>query len=230
MGTLQIGLERANAFDVLLFKVCETLQLSPTQHGKAEDRYKAIAKVIDGPSSPFVHLSSNMYPQGSMRLGTTVKPVEGPHDLDFVCEFTVSHKLVNPIALLDEMYELFRDHGVYGGMVEKKNRCVRIIYNDEFWLDILPACRDHINGGTCVQVPDREQGKWKPSNPIAYATWFEESSRRIVVRFDESRGGLIIKSSSSMQPIPDLQATEEKAILQLIVQLLKRWRDIHYAD
>jgi hypothetical protein len=230
MATLQIGLERANAFDGLLFKICETLQLSPTQHGKAEDRYKAIAKVIDGPSSPFVHLSSNMYPQGSMRLGTTVKPLEGPHDLDFVCEFTVSHKLVNPMALLDEMYQLFNDHGVYGGMVEKKNRCVRIVYKDVFWLDILPACRDDINGGTCVQVPDREQGKWTPSNPIGYAKWFEESSHRTIVCFDDSTRYLVIKASSSVQPIPDLQATEEKTILQLIVQLLKRWRDIHYAD
>jgi Second Messenger Oligonucleotide or Dinucleotide Synthetase domain len=171
-----------------------------------------------------------MYPQGSMRLGTTVKPIDGPHDLDFVCEFLVSHALVDPIALLDEMYELFKQHGVYGGMVEKKNRCVRIIYKDEFWLDILPACHDDINGGTCVQVPDQEEGRWKASNPIKYAEWFEKSSSRTVVFFSEGTRDLVIKASSDVQPLPGLQAADEKTILQLIVQLLKRWRDIHYAD
>jgi hypothetical protein len=151
--------DRSIALDRMLFDICENLQLTETQHGKAEERYKAIARVIDGPESPFIDIESNLYPQGSMRLGTTVKPTGGPHDLDFVCEFAVSHQRVNPMALLDEMYGLFKSHGVYGGMVEKKNRCVRIIYKDEFYLDILPACRDHGNGGTCVQVPDRDQKK-----------------------------------------------------------------------
>jgi len=52
------------------------------------------------------------------------------------------------------------------GMVKLKKRCVRIVYKDEFYLDILPACRDHGNGGTCIQVPDRELGNWTPSNPL----------------------------------------------------------------
>jgi hypothetical protein len=53
-----------------------------------------------------------------MRLGTTVKPINGPHDLDFVCEFNVSHTSVNPMSLLNAIYKVFKEHGVYGGMVE----------------------------------------------------------------------------------------------------------------
>ena len=30
---------RTDALDLLLFDVCDALQLSPTQHQKAEDRY-----------------------------------------------------------------------------------------------------------------------------------------------------------------------------------------------
>ena len=158
-----------------------------------------------------------------------VKPLETPHDLDIVCEFDVSHTFVNPMTLLDDMYSLFNSHGVYGGMVTKKNRCIRIEYKDEFWLDILPACRDDRNGGTCIQVPDRDHRYWKASNPIAYAEWFKTASRRIVVKFSDSRRGLIV-AESTLEPLPALQTTEEKAMLQLVVQLLKRWRDIHYAD
>jgi hypothetical protein len=164
-----------------------------------------------------------------MRLRTTVKPIDGPHDLDFVCEFNISHTKVNPMALLNAMYKVFEGHGVYGGMVKLKKRCVRIVYKDEFYLDILPACRDHGNGGTCIQVPDRELGNWTPSNPLAYAGWFENATRHILVQKPSSRA-LAMDKAASVQPIPALEAAEEKTVLQLAVQLLKRWRDVHYAD
>lgn len=220
---------RTDALDLLLFDVCDTLQLSPTQHQKAEDRYHAITKVISAENSPFWRWESNVYSQGSMRLRTTVKPIDTPHDLDLVCEFDVSHDDVYPMVLLDGMFKLFSEHGVYGGMVTKKNRCVRIEYKDEFWLDILPACRDDHNGGSCIQVPDRDLRHWKPSNPIAYADWFKNASRRIVVKFSDSRRELIV-AETTVEPLPTLQATEEKTMLQLVVQLLKRWRDVHYAN
>jgi hypothetical protein len=220
---------RTDALDLLLFDVCDNLQLSPTQHDKAEGRYHAIAKVICAESSPFWGWDSNLYSQGSMRLRTTVKPIDTPHDLDLVCEFDVSHEDVDPMILLDDMFKLFDEHGVYGGMVTKKNRCVRIEYKDEFWLDILPSCRDDRNGGTCIQVPDRDLRHWKSSNPIAYADWFKNGSRRIIVKFSDSRRELII-AEATVEPLPALQATEEKTMLQLVVQLLKRWRDVHYAN
>jgi len=221
--------QRAAGLDSLLFDVCENLQLSPTQHQKAVDRYSAIARTLDGPNSPFSHIESNLYPQGSMRLGTTVKPIDGPHDLDFVSEFNVSHASVNPMSLLNAMYKVFEEHGVYGGMVVLKKRCVRIIYKDEFYLDILPACRDHGNGGTCIQVPDRDLRNWTPSNPIAYAIWFESATRQILIQRPSVRA-LAMDKAASIQPIPTLEAAEEKTVLQLAVQLLKRWRDIHYTD
>jgi hypothetical protein len=220
---------RTGALDFLLFDVCDNLQLSPTQHQKAEDRYHAITKVVSAENSPFRWWDANIYSQGSMRLRTTVKPSDTPHDLDLVCEFDVSHADVDPMGLLNEMFVLFREHGVYGGMVTKKNRCIRIEYKDEFWLDILPACRDDRNGGTCIQVPDRDLQRWKPSNPIAYADWFKNASKRIIVKFSESRRDLIV-AETTVEPLPTLQATEEKAMLQLLVQLLKRWRDVHYAN
>ncbi len=221
--------QRAVGLDSLLFDICEDLQLTPTQHQKAVDRYSAIARTLDGPDSPFNQIESNLYPQGSMRLGTTVKPIEGPHDLDFVCEFNVSHTSVNPMDLLNAMYGVFAERGVYGGMVELKKRCVRIVYKDEFYLDILPACRDHGNGGTCIQVPDRDLRNWTPSNPITYAIWFENATRHVLVQKPSARAHAMDKAAS-IQPIPTLEAAEEKTVLQLAVQLLKRWRDVHYAD
>jgi hypothetical protein len=36
-------------------------------------------------------------------------------------------------------------------------------------------------------------------------------------------------AARDIQPVPNLEATEEKEVLQLIVQLLKRWRDRFYS-
>lgn len=221
--------ERAAGLDSLLFEICESLQLTPTQHQKAVQRYSAIARTLDGPDSPFANIESNLYPQGSMKLGTTVKPLDGPHDLDFVCEFNISHAAADPMGLLYAMYDVFKGHGVYGGMVELKKRCVRIVYKDEFYLDVLPACRDLGNGGACIQVPDRELQNWTPSNPIAFAIWFEKATRHILIQRPIKRA-LAMDHAASIQPIPKIEATDEKTVLQLVVQLLKRWRDIHYAE
>lgn len=222
-------IQRVASLDSLLFEVCESLQLTSTQHQKAVERYKAIARVLDDSDTAYGHIDSNLYPQGSMKLGTTVKPLDGPHDLDFVSEFNISHMQVNPMSLLNEMYKEFKRHGVYGGMVELKNRCVRIAYKDEFYLDILPACRDLTNGGACIKVPDRDTQHWTSSNPAGYAAWFEKATLQILVQKAAVRMHAMDKAAS-IEPIPALEAAEEKTVLQLVVQLLKRWRDIHYAD
>jgi hypothetical protein len=220
---------KAASLDSLLFDVCESLQLTPTHHQKAVERYKAIARLLDESDTSFGHIDSNLYPQGSMKLGTTVKPLDGPHDLDFVSEFNISHTLVNPMGLLNEMHRMFKEHGVYGGMVELKNRCVRIVYKDEFYLDVLPACRDLTNGGACIKVPDRDTRNWTSSNPAGYAAWFEKATRQILVQ-RAAEGMRAVDKAASIEPVPTLEAAEEKTVLQLVVQLLKRWRDIHYAD
>ena len=74
------------SLDELLFDICEDIQLSPTRHGQAVQRYETLGDVLESEASPFRLLGPRIYPQGSMALGTTVKPVEGPHDLDFVSQ------------------------------------------------------------------------------------------------------------------------------------------------
>ena len=86
--------------DQLLFAICEELQLPPSRHLQADERYKAVVRVLESTGSPFAALNPKIYPQGSMALGTTVYPLSGPHDLDFVLEIGVSYRLVNPITLI----------------------------------------------------------------------------------------------------------------------------------
>jgi hypothetical protein len=207
----------AERLDEVLYDICEELQLSESRYDQADSRYRAVGALLESESSPFRSQRPRIYPQGSMRLGTTVKPIAGPHDLDFVMELSRDYQLVNPMGLLLELYRFLKEHGVYGPMTTLKNRCVRIEYANEFYMDILPACRNTGVGNGCIKVPDRKAQMWKDSNPTGYANKFAECCRY---------HSLGLRVLAKAEPIPDQQAAEDKYILQLVVQLIKRWRDL----
>lgn len=206
--------------DDLLMRICIELQLDETRYKLAEAHYQAVGKWLEARESPVAVLRPIIYPQGSMRLNTTVKPLVGDeYDLDFVCELICQPSFFrHPVEALDLIERRLRDNNTYGPMVERMTRCIRLNYEHQFHMDILPACKDPNNGGTCIVVPDRELEDWMPSNPKGYALWFESSANQLLV------GQLLEKA----EPIPDQEAVEEKATLKLAVQLLKRWRDVRY--
>jgi len=210
----------AAALDQLLLQVCEELQLSTSTYERAVARYGALNKLLESAESPFRYFRPDIYPQGSMALGTTVAPIKGPRDLDFVLQLSRDHSGVDPMALIRSLYEFLRQNGTYRSMTTLKNRCVRIEYADDFYMDVLPACLNGAAGGTCIKVPDCTVRGWRDSNPKGYIDWFKKRSRMIFV------GRMLDKAA----PIPDQEAVAEKEILQLVVQLSKRWRDLCYAN
>ena len=206
--------------DDLLMRICIELQPDETRYKLAEAHYQAVGKWLEARESPVAVLRPIIYPQGSMRLNTTVKPLVGDeYDLDFVCELICQPSFFrHPVEALDLIERRLRDNNTCRPMVERMTRCIRLNYEHQFHMDILPACKDPNNGGTCIVVPDRELEDWMPSNPKGYALWFESSANQLLV------GQLLEKA----EPIPDQEAVEEKATLKLAVQLLKRWRDVRY--
>jgi hypothetical protein len=206
--------------DDLLLRICSELQLDETKYKLAEAHYQAVGKWMEARESPVAVLKPIIYPQGSMRLNTTVKPLVGDeYDLDFVCELICLPSFFrHPVDALDLIERRLRDNETYRRMLERTNRCIRLNYEHQFHMDILPACKDPNNGGTCIVVPDRKLEDWKPSNPKGYASWFDSRASQVLI------GQLLEKA----EPIPDQEAVAEKATLKLAVQLLKRWRDIRY--
>jgi hypothetical protein len=155
--------------DALLFEVCEELQLAPTRYTLAVERYGVVNRLLERPGSPFQFFYPRIFPQGSMALGTTSKPVEGPHDLDFVLQIDAPYWRWHPLAGLHALHEFLSSNETYRKMVSLKNRVVRLTYADEFYMDILPAYTDSASGGTCILVPDRARVSLCPSNPAAAA-------------------------------------------------------------
>ena len=206
--------------DDLLDRIGIKLQLSETAYHLAEQRYKAISALLSQPGSAVAKYEPDIYPQGSLRIGTTVKlRRRNEFDLDFVCEFQASPETFpDPILLLDLIEEILRGNGVYEDKVERKNRCIRLIYADEFYMDILPACPNPspgLYGATCVLVPDCTAQTWKHSNPKGFALWYESRAQEAVVTFRKA-----------IEPVPEQQSYEDLATLNRVVQLMKRNRDI----
>jgi hypothetical protein len=218
---------RQSQLDDLLARVCEELQLTPTRYDEAVARYEAVCRWLDIDGTAVASYKPTIYPQGSMRIGTTVKPLgREEHDLDFVCEFQVpASQVESPLDLLTHVAQRLREHKVYRELLEVKNRCIRLNYANEFHMDILPACPDPKSGRDCIVVPDRQSQAWKPSNPRGYADWFEDRCAiTLLVEFSKHA------FAADAEPIPAQEASHEKATLKHVVQLLKRWRDLYYQD
>lgn len=207
--------------DGVLYSIAEDLQLAPSRYDKAVERYMAVNRYLEAEGSPFIAFKPTIYGQGSMVLNTTVRPILGPHDLDFVLELARNYLGVNPMELIRLLYDYMLASEIYKPMTELKNRCVRLVYADEFYMDILPACQNGDVPGTCIKVPDRQLKKFKDSNPKGYAEWF---LKRCTIR------AYSMKIMEKADPIPDQQPLGEKSPLQIVVQLLKRWRDVLYAN
>ncbi|WP_337288907.1 nucleotidyltransferase [Candidatus Methylomirabilis sp.] len=207
--------------DDLLERICSKLQISSAQHRLAQDRYETIGNWLGARESPLAMFNPVIYPQGSLRIGTTVRPCSGQeYDLDLVCEVQLDWRQVErPVAVLDAVEQRLKKYDTYKTMLERKKRCIRVNYANEFHLDILPACPDPSSGTTCVVVPDRDVRGWKPSNPKGYAAWFESRAKTFEVYLAEHQ-----------EPLPSQEPVEMKAPLKRVVQLIKRWRDLKYAD
>src|SRR5262249_13810331 len=118
--------------------LCQTLELTDAQLAEAERRYMGVGEWLAGADSPLLRTLS-IYMQGSTAIGTTVKPIaSSEHDLDLVANLRAqaSHP---PGLVKHAMGERLRQHGSYSRILKEKSRCWRLVYANEFHLDITPS-------------------------------------------------------------------------------------------
>jgi len=205
--------------DSLLRPICEKLQLSQPHHEETDARYQSISQWLDCSGSPLSEFQPKIYPQGSLPISTTTKPLsQQEFDLDFVLELNMAWEKCAPLTILDLLEDRLKEHGTYRPMLRRKNRCIRLIYANRFHIDILPAVPAGFGPEGCLKVPDRKAKGWKDSNPKGFIKWFN------------NRGSLYKIDSRFHEPLPAHETLDEKTTLQCAVQLLKRWRDIYFFE
>ena len=58
----------------LLWRICVGLQITPTQYETAKQHYTAVGRWLEADGSLLQTLAPSIYPQGSVLIGTTVRP------------------------------------------------------------------------------------------------------------------------------------------------------------
>lgn len=206
----------------ILLGICEKLQLSPSMYNQAKDRYEVIAKTLQADEA-FRGVTINIYPQGSFRLKTTVKPLnDNEYDLDFVAELS-QNSIMSPKELYNHILRILKNDGVHNDMIEAKNRCVRVNYANDFHLDIMPG--KLIDNYTHeIIVPDKKLSAWyHHSNPIAFADWFEKQARtRILLEMSQ-----LCRSEFDVEEVSEQEVAKRLEPLRRAVQLVKRYRDVY---
>ena len=214
-----------NYIENILLGVCEKLQLSPSLYDQAKDRYNTISQTIKEDDA-FKNITLNIYPQGSFRLKTTVKPLSGEeYDLDFVAELPSGSEMT-PTELYNNIVRILKNDGVHNKMVELKSRCVRINYANDFHLDIMPG-KLLDNSTHEIIVPDKKlQGWYHHSNPIGFADWFEKQARtRLLMEITAFR-----RAQANVEDVTEQEITNHLEPLRRAVQLIKRYRDIYCSE
>lgn len=199
--------------DDLLDLICVELQLTRTQFLDAEGKYQAIGRWLAEGNSPLADQAIRIYPQGSMALGTTVRP-RGHEEFDLDLILLVTH-VGSPAELRTEVAKRMLSNAIYADKIDLgMPRCIRVKYEGQFYLDIVPARPDQVRGGTFIEVPDKSLGRWLTGNPLEYVKWFESNCRMVMLE------------KASQDPLPANVPAKHKPVLKRMVQLLKRRRDV----
>jgi hypothetical protein len=224
MVSTDLSLLRRAQFTGVLEGVCRVLELTPAQMEIAEQRYQAIGKWLAEGDAPFLQ-TSVIYPQGSIALQTTVRPIaQNEYDVDLVCLMPMALSGLPPAALKKVIGDRLAFHGRYRDMLEEKPRCWRINYANEFHLDITPSIPNPGCGNGGELVPDRSLRDWKATNPKGYRRWFEErAALQPSILLYETQ---MAEKRAEVEALPG--PSSFKGILRRCVQLFKRHRDIFF--
>lgn len=236
-------LAEMDPLDVLLADVAVRVQLSPTDHSKAESRAGTIADWIDRPDSLLHGRVGLVYPQGSMAIGATVARYSerDEFDIDLMAHLALWPG-ATPQSVLDVLHESIRGErgSRYWGKTERRTRCVTVFYEDGMHLDITPAER---RGGTlereCDIFHSKPEDAAEPeerivANPFGFGEWFTARTPADAAfgqyfekrSLDDARLRALAKADS--EPVPEQVPAYRKSKAVIALQLLKRWRNILY--
>jgi len=211
----------------VLEAICQRLELTETQYEAAKSRYETIGKWLAEADDIFLR-NCKIYPQGSMNLGTSVRPIgRSEYDVDLICH--VPH--LSPNSPPEYLKRLVGDRLKLNGRYapEEKGRCWRIKYANEFHLDITPSIRNPGCAYGGEYVPDKVQLEWKPSNPKGYQAWFEERAElRPIFVFEKAMQAEFSEMRASVEPFPYNEPL--KGYLKRCVQICKHHRDKHFTS
>ena len=213
-------------------EIATNIDISDDMFQSAVNEYQALGKWIDE-NTPAYRIS--IYPQGSFGLGTVVKPISNAddYDLDIVCQFEERYSLTAKQLKVDVVKPLLVGYKKTSRDIENKRRCWHVEYEDvpHFHMDVIPAYAIAKSGTIKITDHDEELDTYEyiGSNPSGYIKWFFErcakQRERLLNNYLREHREIVASAD-----IEDVKRRKIKTPLQRVVQLLKRHRDIMFAN
>lgn len=215
---------RTAQLDEILEHVGGALDISEELREEATRFYEAVGRHLARTDSQLFGYSPAIYPQGSFRLGTMVRPVTKgcDYDVDLVCVLLLT-KSQTTQANLKELVGAELETA-YEAIMKEGRRCWTLRFNATFHMDVLPSIPDVELGGTAILLTDTNLTRWQCSDPKAYALWFEAQMATVVA---EMKRAAAFRLRASVDQVPDWKI---RTPLQRAVQILKRHRDLYFRN
>lgn len=227
--------------DRILAEIALRLQLPPSLHDKATGRYDAVRAYLEA-SAAFKDQIEHFYSQGSMSIDATIssRGTDDEYDLDLVSQLGGRFRSMTPLQILRELENVLRDYPVHA--VKRQTRCVTLQYSDRMHLDITPALRNHGTveregfithaRGPSASSDDR----FVDMNAFGFAEWYRQRTPvelRMAKAFHKRWRELetsSFRADAEVDDVPDQTDFVVKNTATLALQLIKRFRNIKYAD
>jgi len=226
-----LSVEQQTLLTELFEYACQSLEPSPTKKKLAEKRYKSVGTWLAESEDPMFE-RVEIYPQGSQRIGTTIKPlIKNEFDLDFIC-YLPKAASIHPDICRQKVISRIKENGSFQDLVCELNRGCRLEYADDFHLDITPGIDDQnkANEYGAISVPDKKLKEWKASNPKGYAQYFEYIAEfePVYLGFSDTLPERVALKAANIEELP--KHTLIKGILKRSVQIIKRHRDLLFYE
>ena len=204
-------------FESFFNEIASQLDLTKTEEETIVNSYEAVGDFLNM-SRYLAIYSPHIFPQGSMRIGTTVKPLKkDDYDIDLVCELTKNHTELSPKEVKHLVGTSLRYSKYSSQLEEEHGRCWTLQYtaNPPYHLDILPAVTSRSERVNATKKDDNGNYSWLPTNPRGFANWFLNLYKKKHI-LDEERG------------VEKVNVYGDRNPLQRTVQLFKRHRDVYF--
>lgn len=216
--------EKEKLLGAWLSQIADELNITDTMLDKAVSSYEAVGKWL----SDGIPQDVKITPQGSMNLGTVIRPIsdKDEYDVDLVCLLKNGSTL--PLSYIKSVVgDRLKEHGTYQRMLEPEGkRCWTMKY-DEFHMDILPCVPKDMyyvepNWTSIKLTHKNDLGRYEPrfSNPYAYHSWFEDRMKNVL---QIEKGQYAVRNKVDITTVPTYRV---RTPLQKAIQLMKRHRDI----
>jgi len=239
---------------LILENIVELLELPDSAYKKAKERYEDLGEWFGREESLFKYNNVHVFPQGSFRLGTAIRPLNNneEYDLDLACNIKdgiskSTHTQKDLKELVGKELESYRNARGIKSKKDEKRRCWRLNYQDSlsFHMDIVPCIPLDESISNLIYediyrnyVADENLSRQISSKSVSITDTDKENYPKIDSDWHISNPeGYALWFEAMMQKnkatqllmekaeVDKLPSFNQKTILQRAVQLLKRHRD-----